>query len=849
MNRLIPPPPKDIRECQLYKALQAKSTVEDGLAAKVEQFIVTATPFLELIIAGPFKEYTLHNPDHAKKLVHIADHLIDKSTLDQLSAVECSVIIYSAFLHDMGMCLTSTERERIIKSEDFRESLRGWQELSEALEVARQRIKTASDPEKPTIETHIFQLLEAGLASYLRPRHATTDRYRELLQAIENKAGRRDMFAVREVSFRDALIDVCVSHNLDVGVLAEVMGPYDDRYPRALPIVGQRLNTQFCAAVLRVVDILDFDRERTPAVLFESLGIAFRAIPGAEVSLREWQKHMAVHALEIAGEELIVSADSTHPAIESAIREFCKIIERELRETMAVLKRNSSDIFARYNLDLPVNVRPRIKSIRYVFKDMSLRLNEAAIMNLLMGEKLYLHPGVALRELIQNAIDACRVRVQTDGSHYTPAIKINLNTDDMDRRWLEILDNGIGMDEYVVSEYFLRVGTSYYESPEFKRILRQASAIEFVPISRFGIGVLAVFMIADAVEVVTKNPRSPRGDTKQRMVRIESKRGLAFVTENPGGEQGTCVRIRLKREYESDQALSGILHYIKSVLVRPEWPISFDAGRFTFLLRAQPYFTVREEERKRLSKRDIEVFLIDLQRWSDRISGVAGLIFARMEDGRLSHRRNGKRLGFGTSSTRVYEDIDPASLFERYPGNRVTVNGFMMALKRASRIFGTIKTGIGVIFDVDVRGDAAVTYDVSRSRITGLGSAVVRQDLREAIVKGLREQSVFDRLVPETQEVFLEALTQGTISSSQPYVDVFQPQLQGRSTTEILADKDLIDRVVAMLPSSGKWPRFIHKTIALELGISNGSATRILSALLEEGRVRKPVDSASGFES
>jgi hypothetical protein len=193
MNRLIPPPPKDIRECQLYKALQAKSTAEDGLAAKVEQFIVTATPFLELIIAGPFKEYTLHNPDHAKKLVHIADHLIDSSTLDQLSAVECSVIIYSAFLHDMGMCLTSTERERIIKSEEFRQSLRGWQELSEALEVARERVETASDPEKPIIETHIFQLLEAGLCAYLRPRHATPERYRELLQAIENKAGRRDM--------------------------------------------------------------------------------------------------------------------------------------------------------------------------------------------------------------------------------------------------------------------------------------------------------------------------------------------------------------------------------------------------------------------------------------------------------------------------------------------------------------------------------------------------------------------------------------------------------------------------------------------------------------------------------
>src|SRR5205085_4129903 len=141
------------------------------------------------------------NRDHAKKLLHLADHIIPADTLGSLSVLECLIIIYSAYLHDMGMCLTSTERNRILASEEFTDTLRGWLEIWDALERARHRINGASEQERLCIETEIYQLQEAGLCAYLRPRHASRERYQMLIDLLKRESGRSDLFEFRGVSF------------------------------------------------------------------------------------------------------------------------------------------------------------------------------------------------------------------------------------------------------------------------------------------------------------------------------------------------------------------------------------------------------------------------------------------------------------------------------------------------------------------------------------------------------------------------------------------------------------------------------------------------------------------------
>jgi molecular chaperone HtpG len=81
---IVPIPPAAVEECAVMKALRKTAGQGDGAFDKALVLVQNATPLLDLIIAGPFKEYTLHNRDHAKKILHLAEHLI--TTLSDPSA-------------------------------------------------------------------------------------------------------------------------------------------------------------------------------------------------------------------------------------------------------------------------------------------------------------------------------------------------------------------------------------------------------------------------------------------------------------------------------------------------------------------------------------------------------------------------------------------------------------------------------------------------------------------------------------------------------------------------------------------------------------------------------------------
>ena len=820
----IPPPPSDVKQCIIFMKLLEKSTSEDGLAERVERFISVVSPLLDLIIAGPFRNYTLHNPSHSKKLIHLAGQIISQQTMDYLSALELSIIIMSCYLHDLGMCLTSHERNRILSSIEFSEEIRNWPQIWDEIESAREIYQSAPSDEKFLIEARIFQLQESGLTSYLRPRHATREKYSELIIKLKDGSGRSDLFQVRGVSFESELKEICISHNLDAGVLLENIDPYTDRFPRDLPIGGMRLNAQFCAAVLRLADILDFDNERTPSILFESLGITDTDLPDVEVSLREWNKHMAVHTIDLRDQEIVVSADSTHPAIERSIREFCSLIEREIRDTISILRKNPQEVLNYYQIDIPLNVRAQVRSIGYIYKDLSFILDESSISKILMGEGLYTNKAVAIRELIQNSIDACCVRqlIIRDNT-YSPAIKVTSIRDDKNRTWLEVEDNGIGMDEYVISNYFFRIGRSYYNTPEFDRIIREFGG-KFSPISRFGIGILSVFMIGDILEVTTQNQFSTRGDTLSRTLRVVGRFGLAFVTESPSGRQGTKIKVRLNQKSPelADIFLYLASSYLKKTVRRPAIPITVDLKPLPFILETSSVRSLglKDNAIEILEKEGIEPIVIDVGRWREKISGYVILFLFITNDGKLIHTPYDRKIN--TNELRV-------TSLKNYKGNTITVNGITMSFKRIGSVFGR-KDPIITAIDLDIKADEDITYDVSREKLVGSGKQIVVNEIIIATIKGLKELGVYEKLHNTTKEK-IEFLA----SEIRPSWSIkYKP----------LSDNVVLDTVLEAMPE-GKWPIGIHRIIAGRKRIPPTTVYRAISTLIESGRLKKPSDRKS----
>jgi signal transduction histidine kinase len=74
------------------------------------------------------------------------------------------------------------------------------------------------------------------------------------------------------------------------------------------------------------------------------------------------------------------------------------------------------------------------------------------IIALLIGEALYSRRDVSIRELIQNAVDACeRLGSSRFGAVARAELTININTEE---GYFEMADNGDGMSPETLSEYF-----------------------------------------------------------------------------------------------------------------------------------------------------------------------------------------------------------------------------------------------------------------------------------------------------------------------------------------------------------------------------------------------------------
>lgn len=179
-----------------------------------------------------------------------------------------------------------------------------------------------------------------------------------------------------------------------------------------------------------------------------------------------------------------------------------------------------------------------------------------------MGGAIYDNPLQAIRELVQNAVDACKLRdalTRLYDRAVSPTadnrILINYYEPSPDRQFpvIEVCDTGTGMDQWIITRWFLKVGRSYYGSAEFNRFrvdLRKGG-LDFAPVSEFGIGFLSTFLLADKVEVETALWEPLRGDTRKRVLEIHGPSRLIRMTEhdNTGTNRlrGTHVRLTLSR--------------------------------------------------------------------------------------------------------------------------------------------------------------------------------------------------------------------------------------------------------------------------------------------------------------
>lgn len=141
-------------------------------------------------------------------------------------------------------------------------------------------------------------------------------------------------------------------------------------------------------------------------------------------------------------------------------------------------------------------------------------------------------------------------------------------------------DNGVGMDEKIITRFLCNVGRSYYRSPEFEqqRIEFRKDQADFDPCSQFGIGFMSCFMLGDRIRIETRRDYGAGKEYGPPMVvEINGLNSLLVIKEGHQDQPaGTTVTITSRKkpsyidEWEDKVRLTTVL---KGYALAAEFPI------------------------------------------------------------------------------------------------------------------------------------------------------------------------------------------------------------------------------------------------------------------------------------
>lgn len=306
------------------------------------------------------------------------------------------------------------------------------------------------------------------------------------------------------------------------------------------------LDLRKLSACLSMADICHADASRAPEVVFNYLELD-------DESAYHWRRHIQISGITRKDTRLLMGALCFSEEGARAVEAYKADIEKQLRIVSPYFKSRLRPIDG---VDLKVQ---RLKSPL----DMSLRFksNAPAILNLLI-EGVYQRNDVFIRELVQNALDAChlrRAKAMRRAEAYAPQIVLTVYRENGVLRAIRLDDNGIGMDIADIQDTVLWIGNSISHREDVKSLLSETTRTELI--ATFGIGLLSCFKVGERMEVRTcKEGRDAVGLAVRSItdeIRPEEAKdtttGTTFIVE---------LRADLTRELSPDKAAA---YYFRSV--------------------------------------------------------------------------------------------------------------------------------------------------------------------------------------------------------------------------------------------------------------------------------------------
>lgn len=524
-----------------------------------------------------FNEYTDHSIKHIEFVIKTAEELIPINTFKLLNDKDLFVLLLSILYHDMGMHVSIEAVKTMIRQETIKQSKFNFKEDSLKLRWQGYYSKI-----KKYDEDQISELFEKKIDKSILDNEEkclnNVDILREFVRTnhhvIAHDIALNGFSLLDETKnysdtyfnfYHDLAGFVARSHGMDIRdtyqFLKEIF--HDDwKTPHGIHVIYHMI-------VLRIADFVHITSDRVNPYKLRMFHFS------SERSKLETEKHLCTyesHRLYDSPRTLFFSSEPLRSKVFFEMDTLISQIQFELDTSWGIL----GEVYGHTNLELTLrridsNIKYQdwLKRQRYVTEKIDFQMDHRLV-SLLVKPLYGNNPSYGVRELIQNSTDACRILVDKLGTEYKAEIKIEFyNKDEV--YYLSIEDNGSGMDLDIIKNYFLKIGVSFKKSDHWKDNANKST----IRNGRFGIGVLASFLLGDEIEVITKRHTKLRDKRKDEGVqaysfktKIYSKCIDIIKEDNLKKDSGTKITIKL-----SEQAIEALK---KDMIITYKWYINND---------------------------------------------------------------------------------------------------------------------------------------------------------------------------------------------------------------------------------------------------------------------------------
>lgn len=496
-----------------------KDSNNENLFVHVQESLI---PFLDILNENRlffFSEYTDHGINHIKGVLNSIENLITDDSLTELSAVDICVILVATVLHDIGMHTNAEMFKNLIegKYDNIKGNLfkddKSWKELWD--EFIKESYYWDNEKKNNLFGdgNHIFKAPNLDdiqslddydkkfVGEFIRIHHARIA-YEIALRGYVGKSEIIFNHKNFPANFMQIAGLVARSHGMGVRDTFKYLGMLWGKSAWNNPL-GVKII--YLMVLIRLSDYLQIDCSRT-----NSTSINIRTL-FSPISNKEHNTHLAISHIELDNddkEKIVVQANPENAESYVKIERLVRDIQNEFDMSWAILGEVYGNKYKlRYRRIVTNITDDDVKNgYDYIPKQFSFKINNG-LSKLLISPLYGNNPSYGVRELVQNAVDACRTRLAID-SNYSKDIthvKVCLNSD---YNTFTIEDTGVGMTLNEIENYFFTIGSSFDATIEWQKIRDTKGGFRT---GRFGIGVLAAFLLGNQISVETKSFKDNQG--------------------------------------------------------------------------------------------------------------------------------------------------------------------------------------------------------------------------------------------------------------------------------------------------------------------------------------------------